>query len=56
MVLAEREFRKVICRDYVCVYKVVDSERTVYIYRIVNGKTDDRIKIMYKNQPLFIRG
>ena len=40
MVLAEREFRKVICRDYVCVYKVIDSEKTVYIYRIVNGKTD----------------
>ena len=35
MVLAEREFRKVICRDYVCVYKVIDSEKTVYIYRIV---------------------
>ena len=32
MVLAEREFRKVICRDYVCVYKVIDSEKTVYIY------------------------
>lgn len=29
MVLAEREFRK-----------VIDSEKTVYIYRIVNGKTD----------------
>ena len=40
MVLAEREFRKVICRDYVCVYKVIDSEKTVYIYHIVNGKTD----------------
>ena len=40
MVLAEREFRKVICRDYVCVYEVIDSEKTVYIYRIVNGKTD----------------
>ena len=34
------KFRKVICRDYVCVYKVIDSEKTVYIYRIVNGKTD----------------
>ena len=36
--LAKREFRKVICCDYVCVYKVI--EETVYIYRIVNGKTD----------------
>lgn len=31
MVLAEREFRKVVCRDYVCVYKVIDSEKTIYI-------------------------
>ena len=40
MALAEREFRKVICRDYVCVYKVVDSEKAVYVYRIVNGNTE----------------
>ena len=60
MVLAEREFRKVICRDYVCVYKVIDSEKTVYIYRIVNGKTDTLSFcincITHKNQALFIRG
>lgn len=40
MVLAEREYRKVICRDYVCVYKVIEDEKSVYLYRIVNGKTD----------------
>lgn len=37
-VLAEYEFRKVLCGDYVCIYKVIDSH--VYVYRIVNGKTD----------------
>lgn len=36
--LARREFRKVICGDYVCVYKVIDN--SVFVYRIVNGKTD----------------
>lgn len=36
--LARREFRKVICGDYVCIYKVIDG--CVYIYRIVNGKTN----------------
>ena len=36
--LAQREFRKVICGDYVCVYKVLET--SVYVYRIVNGKTD----------------
>lgn len=37
-VLAKYEYRKVLCGDYVCVYKVIDSY--VYVYRIVNGKTD----------------
>ena len=36
--LAQREFRKVICGDYVCVYKVLET--SVYVYRIVTGKTD----------------
>ena len=36
--LAQREFRKVICGDYVCVYKVLET--SVYVYRVVNGKTD----------------
>ena len=57
MVLAEREFRKVICRDYVCVYKVIDSEKTVYIYRIVNGRQITLSfcinTITHKNQSLF---
>lgn len=37
-ILAQREFRKVICGDYICVYKVIDNK--VFVYRIVNGKTD----------------
>lgn len=37
--LAAAEYRKlVLTRTYVAIYKVVD--RTVYIYRIVNGRTD----------------
>ena len=36
--LAQREFRKVLCGDYVCVYKVVGN--SVFVYRVVNGKTD----------------
>lgn len=36
--LARRKYRKVICGDYVCVCKIVDSN--VYAYRMVNGKTD----------------
>jgi plasmid stabilization system protein ParE len=37
-VLAKNEYRKVLCGDYVCVYKVLGS--TVYVYRIVNGRMD----------------
>lgn len=37
-VLAKREFRKVLCDDYVAVYKVIDD--TVFVYKIVNGRTD----------------
>lgn len=37
-VLASMEYRRIIAGHYVCVYKVID--RTVVIYRIVNGVTD----------------
>lgn len=37
-VLARMEYRKLVCRKYVAVYRVMDS--TVYLYRIVNGLTD----------------
>ena len=36
--LARMEYRKVLCGDYVCVYKLIDE--TVFIYRIVHGATD----------------
>ncbi len=36
--LARRDFRKVICGNYVCVYKLIGS--SVFVYRVVNGKTD----------------
>lgn len=36
--LARMEYRKVLCDDYVCVYKLIDY--TVFIYRIVHGATD----------------
>ena len=36
--LAKLEYRKVICGDYVCIYKIIDN--SVFIYRVVNGKTD----------------
>ena len=37
-VLARNEYRKVICSNYICVYKVIDN--TVFIYRVVDGRTD----------------
>lgn len=38
-VLANGGFRKlVVSATYICIYRVFDNE--VYIYRIVNGKTD----------------
>ena len=37
-ILGSRNYRKLICGDYVCVYKVI--EENVYIYRIVHGASD----------------
>ena len=36
--LMHREYRKVLCGDYVCVYRV--SGASVYVYRVINGRTD----------------
>ena len=36
--LAGHQYRKLICGKYVCVYKVIGQ--TVYVYRIVDGRTD----------------
>ena len=37
-VLARNEYRKVICGNYICIYKVIDG--TVYIYRVVDGRSN----------------
>ena len=37
-VLKKQGYRKLVCGDYVCVYKVIDE--TVYIYHVVHGATD----------------
>ena len=37
-ILHKREYRKLICGDYICVYKLI--EKTIYIYRVVHGATD----------------
>ena len=37
-VLAGREFRKVLCGNYVCVYRVIEPD--LYVYRIVHGAAD----------------
>lgn len=36
--LQKQGYRKLVCGDYVCVYKVIVD--TVYIYRVVHGATD----------------
>lgn len=37
-VLAKRQYRKLVCGDYICIYRV-DAD-AVYLYRIVHGSTD----------------
>ena len=37
-VLASMNYRRIISGNYVCVYKVIDTD--IVVYRIVNGKTD----------------
>ena len=36
--LARMEYRKILCGDYVCIYRLI--EKTVFVYRIVHGSTD----------------
>ena len=36
--LAMRQFRKMICGNYIIIYKLVDT--TVFIYRVVDGRTN----------------
>lgn len=37
-ILAKYQYRKLVCGNYICIYRVDD--KTIYIYRIVYGDTD----------------
>lgn len=37
-VLQKKGYRKLVCGEYICAYRLIDD--TVYIYRIVHGSTD----------------
>lgn len=37
-VLQERGYRKLVCGEYICVYRLIDD--TIYVYRVVHGMTD----------------
>ena len=37
-VLQKKGYRKLVCGDYICVYRLIDD--TIYIYRVVYGATD----------------
>jgi plasmid stabilization system protein ParE len=36
--LKKQNYRKLVCKDYICIYKII--EKTIFIYRIVHGATD----------------
>ncbi|MDD4172374.1 MAG: type II toxin-antitoxin system RelE/ParE family toxin [Syntrophomonas sp.] len=37
-VLQKEGYRKLVCGEYICVYRLIDA--TVYIYRVVHGATN----------------
>lgn len=37
-VLQKKGYRKLVCGEYICVYRLVDD--TIYVYRVVHGATD----------------
>ncbi len=37
-ILHYQNYRKLICGEYVCIYKVID--KSVYIYRVIHGTMD----------------
>lgn len=37
-VLQEKGYRKLVCGEYICVYRLIDD--TIYVYRVVHGTTD----------------
>ena len=38
LLLQKQDYRKLVCNDYICIYKVINQ--TIYIYIIVHGATD----------------
>jgi len=37
-VLQKEGYRKLVCGEYICIYRLIDD--TIYIYRVVHGATD----------------
>jgi toxin ParE1/3/4 len=37
-VLSKKGYRKLVCGEYICIYRLIDD--TVYVYRVVHGTTD----------------
>lgn len=37
-VLSKMEYRKILCGDYICIYRLID--KSVYIYRILHQSTN----------------
>ncbi|KLU59363.1 plasmid stabilization system protein [Peptococcaceae bacterium CEB3] len=37
-VLQNKGYRKLVCGEYICVYRLIDD--TVYVYRVIHGTTD----------------
>ncbi|MFA6808243.1 MAG: type II toxin-antitoxin system RelE/ParE family toxin [Eubacteriales bacterium] len=36
-VLQEKGYRKLICGEYICVYRLIDN--TIYVYRVIHSTT-----------------
>lgn len=36
--LQKQGYRKLVCGDYICIYRIIGN--TIYVYRIVHGATD----------------
>lgn len=37
-VLQKKGYRKLVCGEYICVYRLIED--TLYVYRVVHGTTD----------------
>lgn len=38
-ILHKQKYRKLVCGDYICVYKIINN--IVYIYRVIHGTSDN---------------